>query len=201
MRLRSGCCVVLQGGTQPADAWCGSCFLSPPSCSALETLSLLLHASMNPFATRLPAFAMASQLTHILHFLALLLATACAQSQTFFPGSVPLAAKSTYLNAYVGISNQSNFARTWPVFSSNPVRGIGLQSIYCLDWMRVATSCGMGGTSAHRWLEQHLRLAGDGWHKPSYGSGTHRHPNAYDLANARGNGRPQHHLFVAYRGA
>ena len=105
--------------TQPADATCGSCSLSPPSVLDLDQL---LYASMNPFA--LPAFHMATRLIHILHFLALLVAAVCAQSQTFFPGSVPLAAKSTYLNAYVGISNQSNFARTWPVFSSNPVRSV-----------------------------------------------------------------------------
>ncbi|VDC02252.1 unnamed protein product [Peniophora sp. CBMAI 1063] len=97
---------------------------------------------MNPFATHLPALPMASRLIHTLHILAIFAATVYAQTQTFFPGSVPLAAKSTYLNAYVGISNQSNFARTWPVFSSNPQQVVGWSGQIRID----------GSNSTYGWL-------------------------------------------------
>ncbi|KZV65241.1 hypothetical protein PENSPDRAFT_737823 [Peniophora sp. CONT] len=97
---------------------------------------------MTPFATPLPVFPMATRLIHTLHLLAFLAASVYAQSQTFFPGSVPLAAKTTYLNAYVGISNQSNFASTWPVFASNPQQVVGWAGLVRID----------GSNSTYGWL-------------------------------------------------
>lgn len=113
---------------------------------------------MTPFATPLHAFPMAIRLFHTLYLLAFTAANVCAQSQTFFPGSVPLAAKTTYLGAYVGISDQSNFARTWPVYPSNPVRCIATRDVRVLIILQqeIVGWAGMvridGSNSTYGWL-------------------------------------------------
>jgi hypothetical protein len=62
-----------------------------------------------------------------------ILVSAAAADQTYFPGSVPLAVRSTYLNAYVPIGNQSLYSDTWPVVNTGLVRSTSLTAEFSLS--------------------------------------------------------------------
>ena len=53
--------------------------------------------------------------------------------QTSFPGSVPLAVRSTYFSAWESTTNTSIYSQTWPSLSLNPSTVLGWAGLARID--------------------------------------------------------------------